>query len=264
YVIYTSGSTGTPKGVQIPHSNVINFLSAMRAQPGLSNADVMLAVTSLSFDIAALELLLPLVVGGRIELVSRQTATDAVRLIERIESSAVTIMQATPATYRMLLQAGWKGDSSLRLLCGGEALARDLAEQLSERGAELWNMYGPTETTIWSSISLIEAGAERITIGRPVFNTELYVLDNWLEPAPVGVVGEIYIGGAGLARGYWSRAELTAERFIPNPHGPQRGGRMYRTGDLGRYLRDGRIEYLGRSDHQVKLRGYRIELGEIE
>src|SRR5262249_27936930 len=168
YVIYTSGSTGTPKGVQIPHSNVINFLSAMRAQPGLSNADVMLAVTSLSFDIAALELLLPLVVGGRIELVSRRTATDAVRLIERIESSAVTIMQATPATYRMLLQAGWKGDSSLRLLCGGEALARDLAEQLSERGAELWNMYGPTETTIWSSISLIEAGAGRITIGRPV------------------------------------------------------------------------------------------------
>jgi len=264
YVIYTSGSTGRPKGVQISHSSAINFLKAMGAEPGLREGDVMLAITSLSFDIAVLELLLPLVVGGRIELVSRQAKADAGELMARLEAAAVSVMQATPVTYRMLLQAGWEGNRRLKVLCGGERLSRELAEEVAARSGELWNMYGPTESTIWSAASLIETGAEVVTIGRPIANTQVYVLDEWMEPVPVGVVGELYIGGAGVARGYLSRAELTSERFIPDLHGREIGGRLYRTGDLGRYLRDGRIECLGRTDHQIKVRGYRVELGEIE
>jgi amino acid adenylation domain-containing protein len=267
YIIYTSGSTGKPKGVQIPHRAVVNFLESMRRQPGLSEHDVLLSVTTLSFDIAALELFLPLTTGARIELASRELAADGTRLLARMRDSGVTVMQATPATWRLLIEAGWQGGQPLKALCGGEALPPELARQILQRGATLWNMYGPTETTIWSAVAEVTA-SQPIAIGHPIANTRIYLLNSRLQPVPVGVPGELYIGGDGLARGYLHQPALTAERFIPDPlarpedHRP--GARLYWTGDLARYLPDGRIEYLGRIDHQVKLRGYRIELGEIE
>jgi amino acid adenylation domain-containing protein len=264
YVLYTSGSTGKPKGAQIPHSAVVNFLSSMCEQIGLTETGVLLAVTSLSFDIAVLELLLPLIVGARVEIVSRATAADAERIKERIVQSGVTMMQATPITWRMLVdKAGWE-ISGLEILCGGEALSRELADRLLERGATLWNLYGPTETTIWSTIHKVEKGDGLVPIGRPIANTQVYILDEYLECVPVGVTGELYIGGAGLARGYLSRAVQTAENFIPHRFSDEAGARLYRTGDLARYLPDGKIEFLGRRDDQVKIRGYRIEVGEVE
>ena len=263
YVIYTSGSTGKPKGVQIPHRAVVNFLETMREEPGLTPDDVLLAVTTLSFDIAGLELYLPLTTGARIELVSRDTAADGRRLIEELAKSGATVMQATPATWRMLLEAGWEGDGKLKILCGGEALSSDLAERLLTRCGSLWNVYGPTETTIWSTVQRVgHDGGATVPIGRPIANTTIYLLDTALQPVPVGVAGELHIGGSGVARGYLNRPALTAERFIADPFVP--GGRIYKTGDAARYLPDGRIEYLNRLDNQVKLRGYRIELGEIE
>ena len=262
YVIYTSGSTGKPKGVQIPHRAAVNFLHSMAEAPGLAEDDVLLAVTTLSFDIAGLELYLPLITGARLELASRETAADGRRLAEELQRTGATVMQATPATWRMLLEAGWEGDRQLKILCGGEALSGDLAERLLARCGSLWNMYGPTETTIWSTVNRVERGdGTTISIGRPIANTDVYLLDRNLQPVPIGVAGELHIGGIGLARGYLNRPELTAEKFIPDPF---RGGRMYKTGDAARYLPDGRIEYLNRLDNQVKLRGYRIELGEIE
>jgi amino acid adenylation domain-containing protein len=260
YVLYTSGSTGQPKGVEIEHRSLTNFVSSMQREPGIAPTDVVLAITTLSFDIAGLELFLPLVVGARIELVRRETALDAVALARCIADSGATMMQATPATWRMLLDSGWSGQSGLKALCGGEALGRDLAASLLARCAELWNMYGPTETTIWSTVERIRS-ADDVTIGRPIANTQTYVLDGRREPVPEGVVGELWIGGDGVARGYLNRPELTAQRFAPNPF---HGGSMYRTGDLARYCHDGRLQCLGRSDDQVKIRGYRIELGEIE
>ncbi len=262
YVIYTSGSTGRPKGVQISHSALTNFLSSMRERPGLSASDVLLAVTTLSFDIAGLELYLPLIVGARLVIARREEVIDGVALVQLINQSRATVMQATPATWRLLIEAGWNGDERLRILCGGEALTRQLADQLLERCAELWNMYGPTETTIWSTIEHISSRAGTIVIGKPIANTQVYLLDKNFRPVPLGVDGELYIGGAGLARGYEKRPDLTAERFIPDPFSD--GGRLYRTGDLARYSANGNIEYLGRTDNQVKLRGFRIELGEIE
>jgi acyl-coenzyme A synthetase/AMP-(fatty) acid ligase len=259
-VLYTSGSTGRPKGVEIEHGALTNFLLSMAETPGLEAEDVLLAVTTISFDIAGLELFLPLTVGARVEIASRSTALDAVALGKALESSGATVMQATPATWRMLLESGWAGDERRKVLCGGEALGRDFAQRLLPKCGELWNLYGPTETTIWSSAARIES-AEAVTIGRPIANTRMYVLDRYGEPVPVGVVGELWIGGAGVARGYLKRPELTAERFVEDRFG---GGRMYRTGDLARYLADGRLECLGRTDSQVKVRGYRIELGEIE
>jgi amino acid adenylation domain-containing protein len=264
YIIYTSGSSGRPKGVQIPHSAVVNFLSSMTQEPGLEHDDVLLAVTSLSFDIAGLEMFLPLVVGARIEIASREVAFDGLRLLELLERSGASVMQATPATWRMMLESGWRNACGLKVLCGGEALPADLARQLLDAGCVLWNMYGPTETTIWSTCKKLEQNDGVISIGRPIANTSLYVLDEFQQPVPIGVSGELYIGGDGLARGYLGRAELTAEKFIPNPFDECGGARLYRTGDLVRYLSDGDVEYVARIDHQVKVRGYRIEVAEIE
>ena len=265
YTLYTSGSTGKPKGVQIEHRNVVNFLTTMRREPGLSAEDVLLAVTTLSFDIAGLEIYLPLTVGAKVVIASREQAWEAHALERLMSVSRVTAMQATPATWRLLIEGGWSGDRSLKVLCGGEALPRELAEQLLPRCGELWNMYGPTETTIWSSIHrLTDVNWSLAPIGRPIGNTRMYVVDKHRQLLPVGVAGELCIGGDGLARGYWNRPELTAEKFVPDPFLNRPGARIYRTGDLVRYLRDGNIQYLGRMDNQVKIRGFRIELGEIE
>ncbi|HWS83041.1 MAG TPA: amino acid adenylation domain-containing protein, partial [Ktedonobacteraceae bacterium] len=264
YVIYTSGSTGYPKGVQIIHRAVVNFLLSMRELPGLRGEDTLLAVTTLSFDIAALELFLPLVVGARVIVVGRDVAINGAVLMKTLARTRTTLMQATPVTWRILLAAGWQGNRRLTILCGGEALPLELAQQLLPKAASLWNLYGPTETTIWSSVCQIGPSEEAISIGRPIANTQIYLLDAHLQPVPVGVPGELYIGGEGLARGYLKRPELTAERFIPHPFSDELGACLYKTGDLARYCSDGTIEHLGRLDHQVKIRGFRIELGEIE
>jgi amino acid adenylation domain-containing protein len=265
YVIYTSGSTGRPKGVQVTHRSVVNFLRSMEAEPGLDATDVLVAVTSLSFDIAALELFLPLVSGGRVVVASREAAGEGDALTKLLDDAQATAMQATPSTWRMLLESGWKGGSNFKALCGGEALAQDLAEELTSLGVRgVWNLYGPTETTIWSSLELVRREERRVSIGRPIEQTQIYILDKRHEAVPLGVAGELYIAGDGVARGYLRRAGLTAERFVPDPYGRERGGRMYRTGDLARHLPDGRVECLGRLDNQVKLRGHRIELGEVE
>ncbi|HYC93635.1 MAG TPA: amino acid adenylation domain-containing protein, partial [Thermoanaerobaculia bacterium] len=265
YVIYTSGSTGKPKGVQLPHRAVVNFLETMRREPGLSEDDVVIGLTTLSFDIAGLEIYLPLTTGAQLVLIGREVAADARRLSDVISRSGATVVQATPATWRMLLDAGWQGSERLKLLCGGEALARDLAERLLERCGSLWNMYGPTETTIWSTVRRVTpVSTASVPIGKPIANTQVYVLDTSLEPVPIGVPGELHIGGDGVARGYLNRPELTAERFIRNPFVDDPAARMYKTGDAVRWLPGGELEYLNRLDNQVKLRGYRIELGEIE
>ncbi|MBK9992039.1 MAG: amino acid adenylation domain-containing protein, partial [Verrucomicrobia bacterium] len=261
YVLYTSGSTGKPKGVQIPHRAVVNFLHSMRREPGLTANDVLLAVTTLSFDIAGLELHLPLTTGAKIILATAATASNGDALLATIKRHDVTMLQATPATWRLMLASGWKGSPRLKALCGGEALPTDLAAELLPRCAELWNMYGPTETTIWSTCSRVESATD-IHIGRPIDNTEIYILDPHQQPLPIGLPGELLIGGDGLARGYHNRADLTADRFVPHPF--KAGAKLYRTGDLARYRPDGNIDCLGRLDHQVKIRGFRIELGEIE
>ncbi|MBW4483045.1 MAG: amino acid adenylation domain-containing protein [Tildeniella torsiva UHER 1998/13D] len=262
YVIYTSGSTGQPKGVMIEHQSVVNFLLSLQHHLQLTAHDRLLAVTTLSFDIAVLELLLPLTVGAQVAIAPQAAIRDAQQLIAALETHQATVMQATPATWRMLLSAGWAGKADLTLLSGGEALPSDLANQLLTKGKALWNLYGPTETTVWSTLQNVTSTAGGIAIGRPIHNTQVYVLDEMLQPVPVGVAAELYIGGAGLARGYWQWPELTAERFIPHPFTAH--SRLYKTGDLARYRADGTLEHLGRLDHQVKLRSYRIELGEIE
>ncbi|MEO8443557.1 MAG: amino acid adenylation domain-containing protein [Gammaproteobacteria bacterium] len=266
YVIYTSGSTGQPKGVLVPQRAVVNFLTSMALKsdrsPGMAATDRVLAVTTLAFDIAVLDLLLPLIVGARTVIAAEDDVRDPDRLIALLDAADITVLQATPALWRNLLTAGWEGRPGLRMLCGGEALDRELATQLLRRGGELWNLYGPTETTVYSCAERVGDGTGPVSIGRPIANTRCHVLDTHLQPVPVGVLGELYIGGAGLALGYHNRAGLTAERFVPDPFRP--GERLYRTGDLVRYLPDGRLAYAGRNDHQVKLRGYRIELGEIE
>jgi len=264
YVIFTSGSTGRPKGVAVTHRSLVNLLESMGREPGLTEADVLLSVTTLSFDIAALELYLPLIKGARVVLASRDDALDGERLMSRLSSSGATVMQATPATWRLLLESGWGGNPGLKVLCGGEALSRDLADELLRRVAAVWNMYGPTETTVWSSAWRVEPGEGVVSIGRPIANTQMWVVDARLQPMPAGVPGELCIGGVGVARGYWERPDLTAEKFVPDPLSGEAGSRMYRTGDLARWLPDGRLECLGRIDHQVKVRGFRIEPGEIE
>jgi amino acid adenylation domain-containing protein len=261
YVIFTSGSTGTPKGVEITHRSLGNFLSAMARKPGLSAKDVLLAVTTISFDIAALELFLPLTVGATVAIATKDEVSDGFRLLDRIKTAGVSVMQATPATWRLLLEAGFRAPYGFKMLCGGEALPRDLANRLLDGGGDLWNMYGPTETTIWSSCVAVYSGDEAITIGRPIDNTQFYILDSYDQPLPVGRPGQLHIGGDGVARGYVGQPELTAEKFVPNPF---HGGRMYRTGDLARLLPSGEVVVVGRMDNQVKLRGFRIELGEIE
>lgn len=263
YVLFTSGSTGRPKGVEISQRSLVNLLWSMRREPGLTGDDVLLAVTTLSFDIAALEIFLPLICGATVVIANRETTVDGKRLAKLLTECGATVMQATPATWRMLVEAGWQGSPRLKVLCGGESLSPDLADQLLARCAELWNVYGPTETTIWSTVCRVWPG-QPIVVGRPIANTQCYILDANRRPAPVGCAGELLIGGEGLARGYRNRPELTLEKFVPNPFSDQPGSRLYRTGDLARYKPDGNIECLGRTDRQVKIRGFRIELDEIE
>jgi amino acid adenylation domain-containing protein len=260
YVIFTSGSTGRPKGVVVEHRNVVNVLRSICREPGFSESDTMLAVTTLSFDIAVAELFLPLTTGGRLVIAEREIAADGHRLRSLLETCRATFLQPTPVTWRLLLEAGWPGSPDLKMICTGEPLPPDLAAQLLPKGKSLWNLYGPTETTIWSTGCRITDAAE-ITIGRPIANTQVYIVNEALQLQPVGVPGELLIGGDGVARGYLNRPELTAEKFIANPFGE---GRVYRTGDLARWRSDGTLECLGRLDHQVKVRGFRIELGEIE
>ncbi len=267
YIIYTSGSTGKPKGVCLPHAAAANFLASMAVEPGICADDRLAAVTTLSFDIAVLELLLPLTVGAQVVIVPRDTAMDGNLLRELLIGSGATMMQATPGMWRMLLDTPWNGGPGFKALIGGEGLPPDLAHEMLQRCGELWNMYGPTETTVWSTLWNVDRDlvAQRgVSIGRPIANTSVWILDANLQPSPVGVPGEICIGGDGVAQGYLERPELTADRFVPDPFSDVPGARIYRTGDRGRWRNDGLLEHLGRLDFQVKVRGYRIELGEIE
>jgi amino acid adenylation domain-containing protein len=265
YVIYTSGSTGRPKGVMISHLAAVNFIESMQREPGMTAHDTLLAVTTISFDIAVLELYLPLSVGARIVLADEAMTRDAAALMQTLIDEHITLMQATPATWRLLLAAGWAGAPQLKILCGGEALPASLGEVLLGRCASLWNMYGPTETTVWSTLRRVDpddTARATVPIGHPIGNTRIYILDALQQPQPIGVSGELFIAGEGVAEGYLGRPDLTAERFLVDPF--MLGGRMYWTGDRARYLADGRIEFLGRGDQQIKVRGYRVELGEIE
>ncbi len=261
YVIYTSGSTGRPKGVEIRHGALCNFLSSMRRQPGCDEADRLLAVTTISFDIAALELFLPLLCGTTTVIAQAHETVDAGALLGLMKRHAITMMQGTPATWQLLLDSGWRGEPRLaKILCGGEALPRRLADRLLACGDSVWNMYGPTETTVWSSVWRVREGDD-VVVGSPIANTQLYVLGADLSPVPLGFPGELYIGGAGVARGYRKDSELTRSRLVDNPF---HAGTLYRTGDLARFLAPGQLSVLGRDDGQVKLRGHRIELGDIE
>ncbi len=271
YTIYTSGSTGKPKGVQIVHRAVVNLLKSMQQEPGLTQSDIFLGITTISFDMSVPELYLPLIVGARIVLVRREAGSDPAQLSKILSESGATVMQATPATWQLLLSAGWKGNKQLKMLCGGEAMTRSLADQLLEKGGSVWQMYGPTETTVWSAVYQVKPGINPVPIGYPIANTQIYLIhgparrkDDLLQPVRVGEPGEVYIGGVGLARGYLNRPELTSERFIHDPFSDDPDARLYKTGDLARYLPDGSIEFIGRIDYQVKIRGFRVELGDIE
>jgi amino acid adenylation domain-containing protein/non-ribosomal peptide synthase protein (TIGR01720 family) len=269
YVLYTSGSTGRPKGVQVCHGSLANFLWSMRERPGFVPGQRLLAVTSLSFDIAGLELYLPLVSGGTLVLAGREASRDGGRLAALLDEQKIDVLQATPGAWRLLLEAGWRGREGLTALSGGEALPADLARQMAVRAGSVWNLYGPTETTIWSAVHQVRAqddapGPGWVPIGRPITGTWMGCAGPDLQPLPAGVPGELAIGGAGLARGYLGRPDLTAASFVPHPGSAEPGARLYLTGDVARALPDGTLEYLGRRDHQVKVRGVRIELGEIE
>jgi len=263
YLIYTSGSTGKPKGVVIPHRAVVNFLTSMAREPGLSADDVLVAVTTLSFDIAVFDLQLPLAVGARVVIATRNEAVDGQALGTLLDQHRATVLQATPVTWRLLMEAGWKPKAAFKAVVGGETLPQVLADQLLSSGIELWNGYGPTETTVYSTCAHITNTTDGITIGKPIANTIVRVLDSQKNLCPIGVPGELCIGGAGVALGYWNQPVLTADRFIPDPFGAN-GAVLYRTGDLVRWRSDGNLEHLGRLDFQVKLRGFRIEVGEIE
>ena len=261
YILFTSGSTGRPKGVEITRGAFANFLQSMALEPGLTSTDRVVAITTTTFDIAGLEIFLPLYVGATIVMADKDTATDPLQLRALLEHRSISLMQATPATWRLLLDTGWQGDAQLRMLCGGEAMSAALAQRLLRCGAELWNVYGPTETTVWSTIERIQPEAKHITIGHPIDHTVVELRDNRGRLVAPGAIGEICIAGRGLARGYRGRPDLTAERFC---YEPMTGQRYYRTGDLGRWLPDGKLTCLGRIDHQVKIRGFRIELPDIE
>jgi amino acid adenylation domain-containing protein len=267
FVIYTSGSTGRPKGVMVEHAAVVNMLIYLQGQLGIEPDDCMLGVTTISFDIASVEVFLPLVSGARVAIAPREVGYDTAKLMDMVDRFDVGFLQATPATWQLLLSAGWMGKPGLKAVSGGEALTAELSSQIASRVGSLWNLYGPTETTVYSCGRRIATPARRGTlesIGRPIANTHVHILDDEQREVPIGVTGEIYIAGAGVARGYLNRPELTAERFLADRFAADTRSRMYRTGDLGRWRTDGNIEYLGRNDHQVKIRGYRIELGEIE
>jgi amino acid adenylation domain-containing protein len=263
YVLYTSGSTGQPKGVEVYHSAIVNFLISMAREPGIQPTDAILALTTLSFDISVLEIFLPLTVGGRVVIGSKELLMDPVLLDQTITKFGITAMQATPTAWNILFASGWTGRRELKVLCGGEAMTGKLAEQLTAGCGEVWNMYGPTETTVWSTVCRIVSG-ELVSIGHPIDNTQVYIVDTRLQLLPAGIPGELLIGGAGMARRYRNLPEHTADRFVPNPFDPTGKSRLYRTGDLARFRGDGDIELLGRADSQIKLRGHRIELGEIE
>jgi amino acid adenylation domain-containing protein/non-ribosomal peptide synthase protein (TIGR01720 family) len=262
YVIYTSGSTGRPKGVMIEHKSVVNLLTGISNEVGFTSSSCLLSVTTYSFDICYLELYMPLINGARLVIVSRTTASDGFLLKESLSDYCPTHMQGTPSTWQLLADANWGNEEGVKMLIGGEAVKEGIKEYLTGMG-DAWNVYGPTETTIWSTIKKL-AASEKITIGKPLQNTQVYILRDDQGLSPVGVTGEICIGGDGLARGYRNRTELTAKKFIKDSFSKEPGARLYKTGDLGRWLPDGDIECLGRIDDQVKIRGYRIELGEIE
>ena len=268
YVIYTSGSTGVPKGVQIQHRSVVNLLCAMCNRPGMAPADTLVSVTTISFDIAVLELFLPLIVGAKVVLAEERDMTDGAALQHLLRTHSATVLQATPVTWQLLLDTGWHSEPAIKMLCGGEALSRKLAEGLLAGGGELWNMYGPTETTVWSSVLRVRSGEGPVPLGPPIANTQFYVLDEHMNSVEAGATGELFIGGDGVALGYFGLPELTAERFWPDPFRAAPNARLYRTGDIVRAPQhdalEPRFEYLGRADFQVKLRGFRIELGEIE
>ena len=263
YIIYTSGSTGKPKGVEVTHRSLVNCLLSANERTHLSAGNLSLALFAPTFDVSVFDLLSPLCVGATVVVASREEVYDSFLLAKRITELPLDWMSATPATWRMLLDAGWQGKAGLKILCTGEALPPDLANRLTQICGEVYNLYGPTEATIWCT-SIRLAHGQPVTIGHPLANTNLYILDSHRKPVPVGVVGELYISGDGLARGYHNLPELTVEKFTPNPFTTQPGARLYRTGDLARYRSKGEIDLLGRSDFQVKIRGYRIELGEIE
>jgi amino acid adenylation domain-containing protein len=264
YIIYTSGTTGKPKGVMIPHRALANLLHAMMREPGFTSFDRMLGVTPISFDIATMEMFLPLVAGGTLVVADRLISADPLRLAAMLERFEITVLQATPVTWRLLASSGWEGKRHLKMVCGGEALSRDLANQLLCLGEELWNCYGPTETTIWSGALRIQTEQGVVTVGPPIANTTFYVLDDMGRLLPPGVPGELYIGGIGVSPGYVDRPQITKQRFLPDPYALAPRARMFKTGDLVRLINGNEFEFFGRLDHQVKLHGYRIELGEIE
>ncbi len=268
YLIYTSGSTGKPKGVQIQQRALVNFIASMAKKPGIAADDIMLAVTTISFDIAGLEMYLPITYGASVFVASHETSMNPDLLIERIEDTGATILQATPVTFRMLNSAEWGGSKKLKILCGGEAMPKELAYDLIRKCEELWNMYGPTETTVWSTVEKVVINDNDkigyINLGKPIDNTFVYVLNPEFQPIPVGYPGELFIGGDGLAKGYFNLPEMTRDKFLPDPFAKVPGARMYRTGDLVQQTEEGKLEFLNRVDSQVKIRGFRIELGEIE
>ncbi len=264
YTIYTSGTTGKPKGVRITHGALHNLICAMWQKPGMTDADRTLAVAPISFDIATMDMFLPLCSGGTLVIASREDAVDPYRLAQLLKEHDITCLQATPATWRMLVSSGWNGKRNLKMISGGEALPRELANSLIRLGGELWNCYGPTETTIYSGVIRIEAGRGIVPVGPPIANTSFYVLDTAGHLVPPGVAGELCIGGVGVSPGYVARPDLTKQRFIPDRFASEEGGWLFKTGDLVRIVNGNQFEFFGRLDHQVKLRGFRIELGEIE
>jgi amino acid adenylation domain-containing protein len=262
YVIYTSGSTGKPKGVQIPHGSAVNFLHGMRKAISFESHDVLMALTTICFDISVLEIFLTLASGATLILMDSESALDGKKLAQTIEDYGVTFFQATPSGWRILTESGWKGSENLTGLCGGEAFPRDLAEKLIPRLKAIYNVYGPTEATVWATYHKVTSPEDHKLIGRPLENYSIHILDEKLQPVPAGEIGDLYIGGQSLALGYMNRPDLTAERFLPSSF--VRGERIYNTGDRARFVAGGVIEYISRADDQVKIRGYRIELGEIE
>ncbi|WP_047245795.1 non-ribosomal peptide synthetase [Maribacter thermophilus] len=264
YLLYTSGSTGKPKGVPVTHKNLVNFLFSMLQEPGIKETDKLLSITTISFDIAGLELFVPLLKGASLVLTDEETARDSRLLLEVMEDESITMMQATPTTWQMLLDAGWKKPLPIKALCGGEALPIVLAKNILERVDELWNMYGPTETTVWSAVKQISKSDDLITVGKPIANTQIYIVNEHNQLVEPGKTGELCIAGDGVAKGYWKRQDLTAEKFTKNPFESDLGPILYHTGDLAKLLPSGEVQCLGRIDQQIKIRGHRIELGEIE
>jgi len=264
YVLYTSGSTGTPKGVMLEHGSACNGLNRMRELLGISSGEVVLAVCSIAVDLAWLDVCLPLSTGGQVAVLSAEDVMFGRRIAHWLEATRATFMEATPVTWRMLLDAGWEGSEGLQMLSSGEALTEDLAERLLARGGRLWNGYGASEGGVMTTMHEVRQGQRPNRIGHPIANLGVYLLDEVGTPVGKGQEGEIHVTGVGVARGYLNRPELTAQRFVPDPFTGRRGARMYRTGDLARCLPDGTLEYIGRADHQVKIRGFRVELGEVE